>query len=164
MRSYRVLKSLQRSVSACKAILGLFHGELVAEQARQDQFVCLVFRVSVEFILERKCGGKELFRLVVAIMKSLRREQAGIRLGLKIIVPSVEMTYSDFAKRNLNSFSAICEPLQEVFPYIESEIQAHHLRQVASFFGGVMLQIGGETARQFKAAGWYNKRLHDEME
>lgn len=135
MRSYRVLKSLQRSVSACKAILGLFHGELVAEQARQDKLVCLVFRVSVELILARKCGGKELFRLVVAIMKCLFWEQAGIRLGLNRIVPSIDITYSDFAKRNVNRFSAICEPLQEVFPYIESEVQPHHLRRVASVFG-----------------------------
>lgn len=159
MRSYRVLKSLQRSISACKAILGLFHGELMAEQARQDEFVCLAFRESVEFILERKCGGQELFRLV-AIVKSLR-EQERIKLGLNLIVSSAEMTYSDLAKGNMNRFSAICEPLQEVFPYIESEIQPHHLRRVASVFGGVILQVGGETARQLKAARWYNKRLHD---
>lgn len=114
MRSYRVLKSLQRSVSACQAILGLFHGELMAEQARQDEFVCLAFRESVEFILERKCGGQELFRLAVAIVKSLREQ--GIKLGLNLIVSSAEMTYSDFAKGNMNRFSAICEPLQEVFP------------------------------------------------
>lgn len=134
----------------------------MAEQARQDEFVCLVFRVSVELILQRKCGGKELFRLVVAIMKSLR-EQAGIQLGLNITVSSAEVTYSDFAKGNMNRFSAICEALQEVFPYIESEIQPHHLRRVASVFGGMILQVGGETARQFKAARWYNKRLHDDM-
>lgn len=162
MRSYRVLKSLQRSVSVCQAVLGLFYGELMAEQASQDKFVCLVFRISVEFILERKCGGKELFRLVVAIVKSLR-EQGGFQLGLNIIVSSAEMTYSNFAKGNMNRFSAICEPLQEVFPNFESEIQPHHLRQVTSFFGGVILQVGGETARQLKPARWYNKRLHDDM-
>lgn len=97
-------------------------------------------------------------------MKSLCREQAGIRLGLNRIVPSVEMTYSDFAKRNVNRFSAICEPLQEVFPYIESEIQPHYLRWVASVFSRGILQVGGETARQLEAAHWYNKRLHDDME
>lgn len=80
------------------------------------------------------------------------------------IVPSVEMTYSDFAKRNVNRFSAICEPLQEVFPYIESEVQPHNLRRVASVFGRGILQVGGETAGQLDAAGWYNKRLHDGME
>ena len=58
----------------------------MAEQARQDEFVCLAFRESVEFILKRKCGGQELFRLV-AIVKSLR-EQEGIKLGLNLIVSS----------------------------------------------------------------------------
>lgn len=114
--------------------------------------------------MARKCGGKELFRLVVAIMKCLFWEQAGIRLGLNRIVPSVEMTYSDFAKGNVNRFSAICEPLQEVFPYIESEVQPHHLRRVASVFGRGILQVGGESASQLEAARWYNKRLHDDME
>lgn len=114
--------------------------------------------------MARKCGGKELFRLVVAIMKCLFWEQAGIRLGLNRIVPSVEMTYSDFAKRNVNRFSAICEPLQEVFPYIESEVQPHHLRRVTSIFFRGILQVGSETARELEAARWYNKRLHDGME
>lgn len=74
------------------------------------------------------------------------------------------MTYSDFAKGNMNRFSASCEPLQEVFPYIESEIQPHHLRRVASVFGGVILQVGGEITGQLEAAGWYDKRLHDAMQ
>lgn len=111
--------------------------------------------------MKRKCGGKELLRLV-AIVKSLR-EQGGIQLGLSIILSLAEMTYSNLAKGNMNGFSATCEPLQEVFPYIESDIQPHHLRWVTFFFGGVILQVGGETAHQLKAAGWYNKRLHDDM-
>lgn len=93
-------------------------------------------------------------------------ESTGARNQIRVdnlIVSSAEMTYSDFAKGNMNRFSAICEPLQEVFPYIESEVQPHHLRRVASVFGGVILQVGGETAGQLKAGRWYNKRLHGVM-
>lgn len=86
------------------------------------------------------------------------------QIRLNRMVSSIEMTYSDFAKRNMSRFSAICEPLQEVFPYIESDVQPHHLRRVASVFGRGILQVGGETARQLEAARWYNKRLHDGME